>query len=425
MKRRNFLQLSALSALLLLTPKDANAYEYKPYSGPLWIFIECIGGWDTTLLCNHQPTLNRLPQAQVKKKVGNIEYVGLSDKVDNFFSEHYQDLLVINGLSSQTNSHGAGNVNLLSGRLERGFPTFGALINSAYRLDSPVGHILTEGGYRFSANLANTTVVRSGGNIVSLTSFDKDYKGESYLPQSITQKLEAAKIKRLERLLQKHSSEAIKESISSYTSAKKSTTQLEALVPYLSQGITNTNPKYQGGMYQSTHVGIAAYKANKMCLVINSRSAGARGGMDTHTVHDTQHPLCIDAIVEQIDAIVEDLKLMGVYDDTVIVVGSDMGRTPTYNKFDGKDHWPITSMLLLGGRVQGNQMIGATTENLLAKKIDAQTLDVVEDDAQGIELSYPEMHQLFRRYSNVDTLPASLKYDLKAQKLPLERFFKV
>jgi len=159
-----------------------------------------------------------------------------------------------------------------------------------------------------------------------------------------------------------------------------------------------------------------------MCLVINARTSGAVGGMDTHGDHDIQHPLCIDEIVEQIDALVTDLKEMGVYDDSVIVVGSDMGRTPQYNSFNGKDHWPITSMLLLGGRVQGNQVIGETTALLEAKKVDPQTLELSEN---GIELTYPDMHQLFRRYSGIENTAVSKKYDLKAQELNITKFFKI
>lgn len=49
-------------------------------------------------------------------------------------------------------------------------------------------------------------------------------------------------------------------------------------------------------------------------------------------------------------------------DQTTIVVMSEMGRTPKLNSSNGKDHWPYTSALLVGGGIKGGQVVGATDE---------------------------------------------------------------
>jgi Protein of unknown function (DUF1501) len=45
-------------------------------------------------------------------------------------------------------------------------------------------------------------------------------------------------------------------------------------------------------------------------------------------------------------------------ESTVVVVASEMARTPAFNGTGGRDHWPYTSMLLLGPGVAGGRAYG-------------------------------------------------------------------
>ena len=45
-------------------------------------------------------------------------------------------------------------------------------------------------------------------------------------------------------------------------------------------------------------------------------------------------------------------------DDTVVVVMSEMARTPGLNADGGRDHWPWTSAILIGGAVRGGRVVG-------------------------------------------------------------------
>ncbi len=60
-------------------------------------------------------------------------------------------------------------------------------------------------------------------------------------------------------------------------------------------------------------------------------------------------------------------------DDTLVVVASEMGRSPILNAQDGKDHWPTTSMILLGGGVEGGRTVGATDDQLTGAPMDLAT----------------------------------------------------
>ena len=56
-----------------------------------------------------------------------------------------------------------------------------------------------------------------------------------------------------------------------------------------------------------------------------------------------------------------DLASRGLLDDTLVVVMSDMGRTPKINKNAGRDHWTFCySVLLAGAGIRGGTVYGAS-----------------------------------------------------------------
>jgi hypothetical protein len=60
-------------------------------------------------------------------------------------------------------------------------------------------------------------------------------------------------------------------------------------------------------------------------------------------------------------ALVEDLVERGLFDETLVVVMGEFGRTPKLNTAGGRDHWPRAfSVLLAGGGVPGGQVLGAS-----------------------------------------------------------------
>ena len=68
-----------------------------------------------------------------------------------------------------------------------------------------------------------------------------------------------------------------------------------------------------------------------------------------------------------LSALLDDLHATGLLDETLVVTGSEFGRTPKISHLaehydaPGRDHWGATqSILLAGGGVQGGNVIGAT-----------------------------------------------------------------
>jgi uncharacterized protein (DUF1501 family) len=66
-------------------------------------------------------------------------------------------------------------------------------------------------------------------------------------------------------------------------------------------------------------------------------------------------------------------------DSTVVVVLSEMGRTPNLNSFNGKDHWPYTSALLIGAGLTGDRVIGDFDAGYYGKPVDPGSAEVVEE----------------------------------------------
>ena len=59
--------------------------------------------------------------------------------------------------------------------------------------------------------------------------------------------------------------------------------------------------------------------------------------------------------------LMEDLTARGLLEDTLVVVMSDMGRTPKINKNGGRDHWTFCySVLFAGAGIRGGTLYGAS-----------------------------------------------------------------
>ena len=66
------------------------------------------------------------------------------------------------------------------------------------------------------------------------------------------------------------------------------------------------------------------------------------------------------------------LESYGLLNDTMVVVVSEMSRTPVMNSDNGKDHWSYTSALLFGGNLEGGRVLGGTDETLSGQGINLE-----------------------------------------------------
>ena len=104
-----------------------------------------------------------------------------------------------------------------------------------------------------------------------------------------------------------------------------------------------------------------------------------------------------------------------------MIVGSELGRTPHYNAGNGKDHWQITSMMIMGDNIQGNRVVGGTDEALKALPIDPDTLEIVDNEKDGVLMTSAHIHEALRRLTGINDGSATQAYPITVER-PLRLF---
>ena len=62
-------------------------------------------------------------------------------------------------------------------------------------------------------------------------------------------------------------------------------------------------------------------------------------------------------------ALLEDLELRGLLDETLVVIGTEFGRAPELDHNLGRSHHPQAfTCMMAGGGIRGGQVYGATDE---------------------------------------------------------------
>jgi Protein of unknown function (DUF1501) len=121
-----------------------------------------------------------------------------------------------------------------------------------------------------------------------------------------------------------------------------------------------------------------------------------RMGWDTHGENYRQGEMH-EAMFGELARLVDELKARPgreagtrMIDDTVMVCLSELGRTPrAYN--GGKDHWPVTSAMVVGAGVTGGLVLGETTAGSEAVAVDLQTGLARAESEGGVKPMYSHL----------------------------------
>jgi hypothetical protein len=111
-----------------------------------------------------------------------------------------------------------------------------------------------------------------------------------------------------------------------------------------------------------------------------------------------------------IDYLLRRAEELQIREQLVIVVQSEMGRTPNYNSGNGKDHWSIGSIMFLGRGIKGNRVIGATDEKQFLVPVNPQSL--ARDADKGIRVRPEHIHLALREYAGIADHAYSKKFPL-------------
>jgi hypothetical protein len=85
------------------------------------------------------------------------------------------------------------------------------------------------------------------------------------------------------------------------------------------------------------------------------------GGWDTHVDNFVSVEARCQTLDQGLSGLISDLERRGLLDSTLVVLGSEFGRTPVINGNNGRDHFPRAfSCLMAGGGVKGGHVHGET-----------------------------------------------------------------
>ncbi|HLT34877.1 MAG TPA: DUF1501 domain-containing protein [Enhygromyxa sp.] len=404
MNRRDFFKLAGLAGLTLIPASSAATRGIGPkpmtpraYEGTFWIFVNASGGWDPTMICDPKGCASEDTPDPINTYLtddiltaGNINYAPIGYN-DAFFQAHYQRLLIINGIDMQTNGHDSGTRHCWSGRLVEGFPSFAALIAATYGPELPMSY-LSFGGYDDTAGLVART---RSGNTAALGRIAYPDRIDPQNPDSGFHSPKAAELIRHardgRRATQELSATLPSEQLAMnhMFTATEGANELKLLQEYLPDPLATDNP-----LRTQAQVALAAYRAG-IAIAVNLNY----GGFDTHGDHDNQQSARLQVLLQGVDAIWQEAETQQVADNIVVVVGSDFGRTPRYNENAGKDHWSVSSMMLMGKGISGNRVIGATTDDYQPRSVDPGSLAVSDS---GIRIEPQHIHYELRKMAGLD-----------------------
>ncbi|MCP5163058.1 MAG: DUF1501 domain-containing protein [Hahellaceae bacterium] len=421
MKRRDLFKAFAASGLALCLPSISLQARAAADPNRFWVMVNAGGGWDPTSLCDPKGNVERSDgrgpvnnfSAADIRTTGGLRYAPYpstitapaTDMFESFFSRHAGRLLVINGVDTQTNSHTVGNRFTWSGKSDMGHPSFAAMVAASAGATKPMAYI-SNGGYDFTDGLVSASRVSGSGSFSKLAYPNEPSPGntERYFEDDIYARVAQSQANRLRQLRDDEVLLKRRQKIQELLSARTGDGNLQEIVAKLPSRISN-------GLRGQAEMAAAAFSAG---LAVSANLNV--GGFDTHGNHDQSHSNSLNTLLDGIDHLWTELERQGVADQTTVVIGSDFGRTPFYNANRGKDHWNVTSVMLMGAGIRGNRVIGQTSALYTAMPVNAQTL---QPDTSGVIITPAHIHKSLRRLAGLAGTEIDQRYPVAVDELPL------
>jgi hypothetical protein len=411
--RRNFLKACAAAGLgiaIPFRPGEARAKSKdEPYAGPYYIVFNASGGWDTTYLMDPKGVngINRLYKEGDILTKGAHKYAPIKKDAkggmpnEEFYAEFGDELLTFNGLDYSVNNHSPGARYMATGKLDSlAYPTFAALVAACRGPDCPLA-FLTFGNYSATGNLVAMSRVPYLPSLRKIANADA-IEGNERAPYH-----DQFALDRIEQALREENGDRATDprlpraerAENMLYAAQVNSKALERVTQY----IPKTIPKERLG--QQAEIALASFKAG-VCVSANLTI----GQFDSHANNDADQMKLIPEFLAGIAYTIRRAGELKIREQLVVVVQSEMGRTPNYNAGNGKDHWSIGSAMFLGRGIKGNRVIGATDDKQFAVPVDPATLKL--DKEEGVRVRPEHIHEALRELAGIANHPLSEKFPL-------------
>ncbi len=362
------LAVAASAGLVGLRHRRANAAPSKPRRV---VLVFASGAWDPTYTIDPKPGVDGIdgPSGELKN-LGGLPILTEASRpnVEAFFAAHGSMTTVINGINIASVAHPQSSHRILSGVNDDTAPDVAALAAASHGADLAAPYLVL-GRTAYSGPYAALSA-RTGSVNQLITLLDPlisfPVVGQQGLPLLPTSQEEA--------LIREHVlAQAAREQLG------RPSKRLDDFISSLdrSDAIREIGQigeiEFARSLDAQVSLAVEALE-RELCYSVQIES----GGFDTHENNQQQGPLA-DNLYGGLKTLVDELiarpgssggKLI---DETMVIVVSEMGRTPKLNAAMGKDHWPVTSALVIGGGIDGGRVLAGTTDNLDAAGVDLHT----------------------------------------------------
>ena len=412
MKRREFIKIAGTAFLLANAPRMSIASSKAPFTGDFLVQIQAVGAWDVASYCDPKiNTANRVVNTWAKTlspmQAGNIAYAPFANNAE-FFPNHYQRMLVINGMHTHATTHGAGRTLAARGKNDKSYPSLSAAYAATLKDQFPIpviknGGSFSTGGLVSAASLGSNNV---GFNEV-LHPGTHPQSGQQYFDDAEMAMISGFQSARAERLLSITSTVERKALLESFMLANQNTSSFSQYTEIL-DSVDFKDYNTSDSFIMQVAYGLVAIKAG-MSVALDM----GLGGFDTHGNHDIAHANAMRRLNNGINFLWDLANQLNINNRLFVYVNSDFGRGAGYNG-DGKTHHQIGSAIFMKEGVNWtNRTIGETDGLLKPKKINKMSLTVDEQDGSHIEPKH--VVQFAREYLGIAEHPLLADYPLDVE----------
>jgi uncharacterized protein (DUF1501 family) len=341
------------------------------------VMVLAQGGWDTTYALDpKEPPGADVPAGALRTFGNNLDIFtdGSRPNVTAFFEKYGGASAVVRGISVASVAHQECLKRMATGTRNETSPDMGAMVAHDNGNDLPLPYLILgdtayAGPYAVSAGRVGAT-----NQIIALLDPAQAYRTDGRAPfvttgpeDAILSRYATATANRMRATRGAHGYN--KKRVDDFVEGIRRGKQLQSVRDgFGARGRT---------LALTSQVDLALDALERdvsQAVMVNTRLA-----WDTHDTNTDQmgfHETMFGGLTRLVDGLAaRPGRTSGstMLDDTVVVCFSEFARTPKLNSASGKDHWPVTSALVVGAGVKGGRAFGASTATIDAAKVDFAT----------------------------------------------------
>ncbi len=350
------------------------------------IVLMARGGWDPVAALDPKdegPGVS-MP-AGSRARVGNLDLYSADatgGAVTRYFERHGDVTAVIRGLTVASVAHEACTRRILTGTLSAASPDLGAISAATGGGDKPLPYMVLGSSAFSGPYAAQSGRVGTSNQLVTVLDPAKAFpvEGAAAAPFAQTQDEASAaqaflegRANRLRRQVGRYGDNARR--IDDYQASLASSSRLGAFGDALGDVTASV------ALTRQVDTALDMMEQGVIWSVTLDTGVSWDTHTNSHTDQTANNIILFDGLTRLIDGLKSRPGTTGgrLIDETAVVVVSEMGRTPTINSQQGKDHWQVTCAMVIGSDVPGGQVYGKSTDTgdergvLLAEPVDFAT----------------------------------------------------